>query len=317
MVNRLQNELYSEEGKIGRLLGRLEQLACAAPNAVALPAQQLVRIDGGGDHEVEQIAELCAAATRADIEEYIVRNSSGRPRPAAVALVASSTPGILCDSGACSITLSSISPVRMWQLNLTECCVTLRTASEEVMLQGSSIEQIERVPRNSCEAMVLVAGLDSDPAQQDPESMTEDSLSIAAAAAMQVVQPVPLTTLRVTFPQPICRELFVMAIRSVSLPAHDSRGEESSPGRATCSPHVVGDDEGSEKSWLQQDELVSHQTQENFGELLVWTGHLCNEATMHRELPEVLDECVPRGNVYGLYVVGRSITSVSAAERSL
>ena len=185
MVNKLQSELYSEEGKIGTLLGRLEQLACAAPNAVAAPAQQLVRIDGGGEHEVEQIAELCAAATDADIEEYIVRNSSGRPRPAPVALVASSTPAVLCDSGACSITLSSISPVRNWQLNLTECCITLGTASEEVMLQGSSIEQIERVPRNPCEAKLLVAGLDSGSTQIESEGMTEDSLSVAAAAAIR------------------------------------------------------------------------------------------------------------------------------------
>ena len=315
VVNRLQNELYSEEGKIGTLLGRLEQLACAAPKAVAVPAQQLVRIDGGGDHEVEQIAELCAAATGADIEEYIVRNSSGRPRPAAVALVASSTPGILCDSGACSINLCSIAPVRMWQLDLTERCVTLRTASEEVMLQGSSIERIARVPRNPCEAKLLVAGLDSDPVQKDSEEMTEDSLSVAAAA-MQLVQPAPLTTLSVMFPQPICRELFVMAMRSVAVSAYDLAEHESSPALTANSSDVPVGDETSDDHGFQQDQVVHCQTQTNLGEVLIWTGHLCSAATAHRELSEILDECVPRGNVYGLYVVGRSIISVTAAERA-
>ena len=112
------------------IMAQLERMALAVPNAVCHRAQQLVAIDGADSNVTKQITDICAAATRADVEEYIVRNSSGRPRPSDIPVVGAE-PSLLDDH---RVALVSIQPVRIWEVDLHLRQVTIRTAREEVRI---------------------------------------------------------------------------------------------------------------------------------------------------------------------------------------
>ena len=302
MANRVQQDLHGEGGRMASLLGRLEQLACAAPAAVAAPAQQVIAVDGADDRAAAQIEELCAAATGADMDEYIVRNSSGRPRPTEAPPAAATTPSVVGEAGR-SLTLSSVSPVRQWELDLCERTVTIRSVSEEVMLQGSAVEEIERVPRKPCEVRLLVAGLDLDSTDGGEAAvLSEDGLSAAAAAAMDAAPP-PLAAVRVVLPNPLSRELFVTALRSVAA----ASGPAGTDDALQASDAADAEPESAE--------CLDGVDRAHGAALDAWVGHLGGGAAQRR-LAEVLDECVPRGDTYGLYVVGQSVPNPAAAERA-
>eukprot|EP01048_Picozoa_sp_COSAG05_P020357 COSAG05_NODE_3438_length_2063_cov_2.613035_2_plen_155_part_00 len=128
VVNSVQREMFGDGGAMGLIMGQLETMALAVPATVCRPAQQLAAIDGASGNVVEQISDICTAAAHLDMEEYIVRNSSGRSRPGDIPAV-SVEPSLLGDH---TVALVSIRPVRTWEIDLKLRRVTIRTARDEV-----------------------------------------------------------------------------------------------------------------------------------------------------------------------------------------
>jgi hypothetical protein len=232
-ANGLRHELFAKSGAMASILGQLEQLARVASRAICSPAQRIVTMDGADPTVAAQIADLCTAATEANLDEYVARHCSGRARPHDISAVGV-VPAL---SDRHTVTFVSIRPVRVWEICLNATSLTIRTAYEEVWgvpalvlqadnltfirlaslqvtLSGSSVHAISRVPRRPCEAHLLVAGL-----------LQKRSNRSSADTGLPEV-------LRVCFPLPICRELFVMAVRSVASGSTPIDGEHRHP-RAT------------------------------------------------------------------------------------
>ena len=129
------------------------------------------------------------------------------------------------------------------------------------------------------------------------------NLARALDAAAMDAAPAPLAAVRVVLPNPLSRELFVTALRSVAAVS----GPAGTDDALQASDAADAEPESAE--------CLDGVDRARGAALDAWVGHVGGGAAQRR-LAEVLDECVPRGDTYGLYVVGQSVPNPAAAERA-
>ena len=287
-ANSLHREFYAEGGKTTELLGRLEQMATAAPSSICSPAQVLAAGDGVSQQVVDTFPKVCRRGCVGDLHEYIIRNATGRPRPVDIAFESYDELFI----GSHTVRLVSLEPLRTWEVDLNNRRVTLRGAGEELVFGAHKIVELGRAARSRVEAVLGIEGL------LQGEELKGGGLSRAArqgskagggTAESSAADSQGISRLDLRFPSPAWRELFINALQSVR---RQSAADDCPP----CDDAV----DWTPPAWTtalcpNEDATVCLDS------LTTWVGSINLGSTA--ELPERLQGWMPKDR-YALYVVG-------------
>ena len=69
------------KGTVDKLFSKLQESAVTGSAGLCMPAQHIAKLDGSRPKTVRKLSSTCRQGCDSDMDEHIIRNSTGRPRP--------------------------------------------------------------------------------------------------------------------------------------------------------------------------------------------------------------------------------------------